>query len=315
MENKNLKDLNFSASYTSINKYVDQLYNGFVPSVVGKIRTLDYVTLVPDVKYSKVIPTVKSTFDFVAADSCSTFANGGTTSVVGVTLTSVYLKAEESLCLSEMEQYYFGQYMKRGSDQEAVPFEQAFMDEKMNQIAKKIDVIYWNGGSGVTGLIQTATASGATVQTSTASTSYAISTAITNGIISTLDGMIDALSADLLDEEDLTIFVGRDIFNRYTVSLRNLNLYWANPNEIQNGVVGIFGRSNVKLVATVGLNGVTKAILAKGSWLYFGCDLAPSDEAMKGEYNMYLDKYLIRYKFKLAPAIAFPTLAIVSVGN
>ena len=128
MENKNLKDLNFSASYTSISKYVDQLYNGFVPSVVGKIRTLDYVTLVPDVKYSKVIPTVKSTFDFVAADSCTTFANGGTTSVVGVTLTSVYLKAEESLCLSEMEQYYFGQYMKRGSDQEAVPFEQAFMD-------------------------------------------------------------------------------------------------------------------------------------------------------------------------------------------
>lgn len=315
MENKNLKDLNFSASYTSISKYVDQLYNGFVPSVVGKIRTLDYVTLVPDVKYQKVIPTVKSTFDFVAADSCSTFANGATTSVVGVTLTSVYLKAEESLCLSEMEQYYFGQYMKRGSDQEAVPFEQAFMDEKMNQIAKKIDTIYWNGGSGVTGLIATATASGATVQTSTASTSYAISTSITNGIIATLDGMIDALSADLLDEEDLTIFVGRDIFNRYTISLRNLNLYWANPNEIQNGVVGIFGRSNVKLVATVGLNGVTRAILAKGSWLYFGCDLAPAEEAMKGEYNMYLDKYLIRYKFKLAPALAFPNLAVVSVGN
>lgn len=315
MENKNLKDLNFSASYTSINKYVDQLYNGFVPSVVGKIRTLDYVTLVPDVKYSKVIPTVKSTFDFVAADSCSTFANGGTTSVVGVTLTSVYLKAEESLCLSEMEQYYFGQYMKRGSDQEQVPFEQAFMDEKMNQIAKKIDTIYWNGGSGVTGLITTATASGATVQTSTASTSYAISTAITNGIISTLDTMINALSADLLDEEDLTIFVGRDIFNRYTISLRNLNLFWADPNQIQNGVVGVFGRSNIKLVATVGLNGVTRAILAKGSWLYFGCDLAPSDEAMKGEYNMYLDKYLIRYKFKLAPALAFPELAIVSIGN
>ncbi len=65
------KDLKFSATYTSINKYVDQLYDGFIASVVGKVRTLDFITIIPDVKYSKVVPTVDTAF-------CGTPAAGTT---------------------------------------------------------------------------------------------------------------------------------------------------------------------------------------------------------------------------------------------
>ena len=305
MEKKNLQ---FSATYTSINKYVDQLYDGFVASVVGKVRTLDFINIVPDVKYSKVIPTVDTTLDFVAADTCTTFSNGATTSVTGITLTACYLKSEESFCLNEIEQYYFGQFMRRGSTQENLPFEQAFLEEKMGKIAKKLDQIFWQGNSCVTGLIAGATASGASTVTATMS----VSSAVTNGVIATFDAMIDALNSDMQSQDDLVIFCGQDTFDKYTRSIRNLNLFHFSPDEINGAAVQLFGKRNVTLVATVGLDGTNDAILTKGSWIFWGTDLAPADEALAGEYNFQLDRYLMRYKVKLATGLAFPTKAVVA---
>jgi len=295
------RDLKFSATYTSINKYVDQLYDGFIASVVGKVRTLDFITIVPDVKYSKVVPTVDTTLDFVAADTCTTFANGATTSVVGVTLTACYLKSEESFCLNEMEQYYFGQYMRRGSTQEQLPFEEAFMDEKMGKIAKKLDQIFWQGNSCVTGLIAGATAGGASLVTA----SFSVSTAANNGVIATFDAMADALNSDMLSEE-LVLFCGQDTFDKYTRSIRNLNLYHFSPDEINGASVRMFGKRNITIVATVGLDGRNQAILTKPEFILWGTDLAPADEALAGEYNFQLDRYLMRYKVKIAAGIAFP---------
>lgn len=301
------KDLKFSATYTSINKYVDQLYDGFIASVVGKVRTLDFITIVPDVKYSKVVPTVDTTLDFVAADTCTTFANGATTSVTGVTLTACYLKSEESFCLSEMEQYYFGQYMRRGSTQEQLPFEEAFMDEKMGKIAKKLDQIFWQGNSCVTGLIAGATAGGASLVTA----SFSVSTAANNGVIATFDAMADALNSDMLSEE-LVLFCGQDTFDKYTRSIRNLNLYHFSPDEINGASVRMFGKRNITIVATVGLDGTNRAILTKPEFILWGTDLAPADEALAGEYNFQLDRYLMRYKVKIAAGIAFPARAVVA---
>lgn len=301
------RDLKFSATYTSINKYVDQLYDGFIASVVGKVRTLDFITIVPDVKYSKVVPTVDTTLDFVAADTCTTFANGATTSVVGVTLTACYLKSEESFCLNEMEQYYFGQYMRRGSTQEQLPFEEAFMDEKMGKIAKKLDQIFWQGNSCVTGLIAGATAGGASLVTA----SFSVSTAANNGVIATFDAMADALNTDMLSE-DLVLFCGQDTFDKYTRSIRNLNLFHFSPDEINGAAVRMFGKRNITIVATVGLDGRNQAILTKPEFILWGTDLAPADEALAGEYNFQLDRYLMRYKVKIAAGIAFPARAVVA---
>ena len=301
------RDLKFSATYTSINKYVDQLYDGFIASVVGKVRTLDFITIIPDVKYSKVVPTVDTTLDFVAADTCTTFANGATTSVTGVTLTACYLKSEESFCLSEMEQYYFGQYMRRGSTQEQLPFEEAFMDEKMGKIAKKLDQIFWQGNSCVTGLIAGATAGGASLVTA----SFSVSTAANNGVIATFDAMADALNSDMLSEE-LVLFCGQDTFDKYTRSIRNLNLYHFSPDEINGASVRMFGKRNITIVATVGLDGTNRAILTKPEFILWGTDLAPADEALAGEYNFQLDRYLMRYKVKIAAGIAFPARAVVA---
>lgn len=312
MENGKKKYGEFTATYTSINKYTDQLYDGFVPSVVGKIRTLDHIILVPDVAYSKIIPTVATTFDLIDGAACAAFANHGTTSVTGVTLTTCFKKFEEQFCTNEMSQYYFGPYMK--NNYEDVPFEQAFIDEKIGKLAKKLDQMFWQGGDSclTTGLIATATQSGAATVTAT----FSVSTAATNGVIATIDAMIDALSSDLLSEDDLVLFVGQDTFDKYTRSIRNLNFYHFSPDEIKNGVVSVFGKRNVTLVATVGLDGTNKALLTKGSWIFWGTDINPGKDEqnlpIKAQYSEYLDAVIFRMKIKIGLAIAFPTSAVVA---
>lgn len=141
---------------------------------------------------------------------------------------------------------------------------------------------------------------------------FSISTAATNGVIATFDAMVDALGTDLLSEDDLVLFCGTDTFDKYTRSIRNLNFYHFSPDEINNGVVKLFGKRNVTLVATVGLDGTNKALLHKASWLYWGTDVDPKSASIKSEYSVYLGQNIFRMKIKLGVALAFPTSAVVA---
>lgn len=310
MEKKNFE---FSASYTSITKYVDQERDNFIPQVLGKVRTTDYVTVVYDVPYSKEIgPLVASTIDFVAGD-CSIFANTATSSISTVNVTTCLKKAGESFCLDDMKQY-FANNMPRGASQEdGLPFEDKFLGEKYAVIAKKLDTLFFLGDSCVTGVIAGATAGGATVlgTSSVGSTPWAVSTAVTNGVIFTIDTMIDSLSDDIRDADDLVLFVNRKAFDAYTRSIRNLNLFHYDPEEIRNGVVSVFGKYNLTLVATAGLNGTNKAILHRTSLLFWATDLNPIEEPINGGFERTLDKYLLVYKVKIGTGVGFPATAVV----
>jgi hypothetical protein len=106
--------------------------------------------------------------------------------------------------------------------------------------------------------------------------------------------------------------------------LSKANFFSGAEDTIKVAVVGCGGRGtgaamqalsskqNVKIVATVGLDGYGKAILHKGSWLYFATDLDPSREDVQSEYNMYLNKYLLRIRFKLGVGLAFGSNAVVA---
>lgn len=306
---KNYKKQEFAATYTNISKYIEQDGSEYMlPSVIGKNRTTEFVTVIPNVKNSLIVPMVDSTINFVDASTCSDFNDAGTTAITGVTVSVSYIKHEEAICLSEMEQYFYGKYMAQGSDQTEIPFEQFFMDEKYGKIAKKLDTIFWQGGNGVQGVLTGASASGATIL---ATQSFALSTAVNNGIILTLDNMVDALSSDYRDEDGLTIFVSIANFDKYVRSLRNLNLFHFDPSDIAAGVITMFGKSNVKIVSTVGMPD-TQVYLHKASFILWGTDLNPEDEPIKGQYDFVKDKYLVRYKVKIGSAIAFANKSVLA---
>lgn len=306
---KNTKNMEFSVTYTTMDKYVNQdASDAFIPSLVGVSRTLSNVNVVYDVKNSKIVNLLNSTVDFVDASSCSDFAVGGTTSNTGVPLTVKYLKHEDSFCLNEMEQYWFGKYMK-GSNSNELPFEQVFMDEKIGKLAKKIDTIIWQGGNGNDGLLTQAASASAVGVTGS---SFAVSTAVGNGIVYTLDRMIDGLASDDLEQEK-AIFISPANFNKYVRSLRNLNLYHFDPADIEIGMIKMFGNSNTTIISTIGMPD-NKAFLHNLEYILVGTDVNPDEEPVAGQYDFVKDKYLIRYKVKIGTALAFPTKAVLATA-
>ncbi|OJW82075.1 MAG: hypothetical protein BGO69_15875 [Bacteroidetes bacterium 46-16] len=311
MANFKYKNQEFSVTYTSINTYVDQNASGFIPSVIGKIKTLDYVTPVLDVKTSKVMPVSKHTFDFVDGDACSTIANSATSSLVGVTLTSKRLKTEETFCLQDIEKY-FPEWCKRGSDLQDLPLEGAFIAEKEKAVAKSIDKIFWLGNPLITGMIATATASGCIGLTAQG---FGVSTGWTDGILKTIDNMCASLDADVRSEEDEVIFVGTEIFDNYVLSIRNVNNYHLDPADVKNYETRVAGKPNVKLVGTSGLNGSNLAFMHKMEWTFFGTDIMPDEESIMAWFDKSLDKYCLRYRAKIAVALANPTYAAVATSR
>jgi hypothetical protein len=307
-----MEKFNFNQAYSSISRLLTQEFEGFIPSVVAKSQTAEYCTVIPDVKYSREIPLLDYTaFNFVSSLNPSTFNDTATQSISTVALTAVSIKTENSYDLSTMETYYFGKYMRRGSDQRELPFAEFFVNDLYKRAADKLDVYFWQGSSSpsITGILTTLQtgAIGLTAQ------SFTVSTTATNGIVATFDNMYNALSSEYVGQE-LVLFCGMEAVDKYLLSLRNLNFFHQNPNENLVTTVSMFGRPNVKVVGTGGLNGINKAVLVKPEFLFWGTDLTPDAENVQAEYNMYLDKFLTRYKVKLAPGIAFKSKVVIAAS-
>jgi len=295
----------FNATYGTLTKYVDQLVDGFLPSTIGKVRTLDYISIVPDVKYSKVITTLDSTINFSDASTCATFSSNSTSSMNGTTITTAFIKAEDRICLNEMEQYWLGQYMRPGSNQTTIPFEQSFMDEKMGKIAAKLDQIYWRGDAtlGITSAYAAISASGDAVKVTSQFTSSAT-------MIAAVDTFLAAIPSAVASEE-LVLFVDQAAFDLYTRAVRDANYYTFSPHEINGGAVRVFGKRNVTMVATVGATS-GRGVLCNPNFLFWGTDLAPSEEPIAAQYDFVQDALLLRYKVKIGSAAAFKSTFVIN---
>ena len=217
---------------------------------------------------------------------------------------------EESFCLDELKQYWLGKGMPRGAAQEALPFEQQFVDMKAAFLATKLDTIFWQGsvlcGATFDGLITKAIANGAVGVTGS---SWAISTAFSNGVLLTFDNMANAIDSTVIDE-DLVLFVGRDIYRKYEQSIRNVNNFWLDPKDSEGYECKLHGFPNITLKGTAGLNGYNKALLARKGTIIWGTSLNPLDEPIKGQYDMVTDKFWMRYKVHLGSGLAFPAKAV-----
>lgn len=307
-----MEKFNFGQAYSNITKVLQQEFDGFIPSVVAKSKTAENCMVIDGVAHTKEVPLLDySQFNFTSSLNPSSFADTSTQSVSAVLLTATPIKNEVGFDLNTMQQYYYGIYMKRGSDQRELPFAEFFISDFYKRVADKLDTYFWQGNTtpAITGLLTTLQtgAIGLTAQ------SFSVSTASSNGIVKTFDNMYDSLSAEYVGE-NLTLYCGMDTVDKYLTSLRNLNFFHQNPNDNLVTSVSMFGRPNVKIVGTSGLNGTNKAVLHKPEFIFWGTDQTPEEEPIGTEYNFMLDKFLMRYKVKIAPGIGFKSKAVIAAA-
>jgi hypothetical protein len=199
--------------------------------------------------------------------------------------------------------------MNPGSYNTDIPFEQLFAENKRDQIMALVEDMVWKGDTDGSGnlalcdgfvkLFEGITAS------STAYATYSISGAST-GIIDAIDNAISKLDTNVIDVDDLHIFMSYPLYRTYAKALRDANLFHYTGAENQGQDFSqIHPGTNVRVIAVRGLNSVDEFYLTPASNLYVGTDLLSDAEDFKIFYSQDNDEVRFLAKWKLGVQVAY----------
>ena len=310
----------------SLTKYTDQLSGILLKEAVLVGNTFDFISVQSGIKYADSINILNNTLT-AAAGGCGTISPTGSTTLTQRDITVCPVKVEESICVDEFEQYWVGQLAKEGSYNEFAPeaFNQLYLANKVEKVGQFVEDIFWKGSVNSTygggnlalcnGILHILEGTSAT--NSVISTTYSGAFTTANSL-TIVDDMIANLPNDVLDANDLTLFVSHANFRVLMNTLRNNNYFFGYDGVTgHTWVLENYTNTNVRVVATRGLNGRNEAVLTPASNLFFGTD--SFGEARNGDgfqfwYDIRDNITYFRAKLKVGAQVAFPQYVVIKAS-
>lgn len=299
---------------SGLSVYTDENKLDLIKKSILEGRTLNYVTIQPDIKTSATINIIDSTL-VGQAGACG-FASSGSTTLTQRTLSVSPIKVNESICVDTLESYYTQKMMNAGSYNENIPFEQIFAEDKADKIADMIETILWKGDTAGSGNVALADGllkviDGVAAVNGNVDGVTALTGITSANIVDIVDGLVSSIPADIIDADDLIIFMGYDKYRAYSKALRDANLFHYNGAENQGeNFSQMVPGTNVKVVAVKGLNGTDRMIVSRVANLYVGVDMLSDSEDFNIFYSQDNDEVRFISKFKLGVNVAFPDLVV-----
>lgn len=307
----------------SLTKYTDQLSGILLKEAVLVGNTFDFISVQTGIKYADSINILTNTLT-AAAGGCGTISPTGSTTLSQRDITVCPVKVEESICVDEFEQYWIGQLAKEGSYNEFAPeaFNQLYLANKVEKVGQFVEDIFWKGSVSSTygggnlalcnGILHILEGTSATNSVISTTYSGALTTANALDIV---DDMIRLLPNDVLDANDLTLFMSHANFRVLMNALRNNNYFFGYDGVTgHTWVLENYTNTNVRIVATRGLNGRNEMVLTPASNLFFGTD--SFGEARNGDgfqfwYDLRDNITYFRAKLKVGAQVAFPSYIVI----
>lgn len=266
------------------------------------------------VKSAETINIMDTDAIFQAGGSCGFTASGSTT-FTQRTVTVGKIKVNESLCPKDLEAKYLQKALPTGSMYDSIPFEQEFADKKAKTIASQLETSLWQGDTasgnvnlnkfdGLVKLIGAATGVVA-ANVSTYVSGAPLSAITAANVISIFDGVYQAIPAQVVAADDMTIFCGQDVFRTYTVALKNANQFHYSI-DVKADSEFVLPGTPIKVIALQGLNGTNKVYAMRLSNLFLGTDLLNEEEKFEIFYAKEADQVRFVSEFKMGVNVAFP---------
>ena len=266
------------------------------------------------VKSAETINIMDTDAIFQAGGSCGFTASGSTT-FTQRTVTVGKIKVNESLCPKDLEAKYLQKALPTGSMYDSIPFEQEFADKKAKTIAAQLETALWQGDTtsgntnlskfdGLVKLIGAATGVVA-ANVSTYISGAPLSTITATNVINIFDGVYQAIPAQVVAADDMTIFCGQDVFRTYTVALKNANQFHYSI-DVKADSEFVLPGTPIKVIALQGLNGTNKVYAMRLSNLFLGTDLLNEEEKFEIFYAKEADQVRFVSEFKMGVNVAFP---------
>lgn len=300
------KNFKFSFDLNSLGNYVDQLNTEIILKSITGARTMEYVEMQPGIKYAEALNYLASDVKFQSG-SCG-WTPSGTTAMTQKEIQVCNLKIQEALCPDELEKKWAGMFMRAGHPTE-LPFEQVFVDEKIREINKQLELLVWRGD--VTGGTENLAVCRGFEDRIKYDTSVvrpiAVSATTWNSaanILASVDAIVAAIPSEILAEDDLVMFVDYATFRNYRQALINANRpSVVTSTEATNYEMFIPG-FNVRMVATAGIS-AGKYALSKASNFVVGTDLMNEQEQVEFFYSRDNREIRFHANFKIGTQYKF----------
>lgn len=293
--------------------------SGFVQAnekqLIGKAviggKTASMLNLQTGVRGSAYLNILDSTAT-LQAGACGWNA-AGTDTYTRRQITTGQVKVNKSFCDKDLVGTFQQYEVRVAVGQKTLPFEEELIAQNVKSINKQMEEIIWQGDTTLTGSTHLKLADGfikiitaeATVVDATVS-----GKTLTGNTKDAIDAMVAAMPNEIMDREDLVIFVGIDVYRKAIKAWQDANLYHYNPAELNGSFETVIPGTTIKLVGVHGLTGKNKAYGSFAENMYLGTDMQGDQEKFMFWYSEDNSEFRMKVEFNLGVQIALPNMVV-----
>jgi hypothetical protein len=208
--------------------------------------------------------------------SCGFSPTGATVQNL-VTVDLCNKKVNQQLCPYDLYDTYLSQSLTNSNFQETVPFEEVILTDISNRIANQVEKQLWNNTVASGGTYGSACFNGvgALITSGNGATQIAYSAATSSNGLDVFTQIYQNIPANVLHLDDLVIYTSYSNYRGLVASMRNssfVNLFTFDSAGAAQGEEWslMLPGTNVKVVPTVGLDGVSAYYAGPASYYMVG---------------------------------------------
>jgi hypothetical protein len=302
----------------ALTTYNDEISSGLVKEILIKANTIngDIVSKMFGLHgVSLKLNYVKT--NMTGSNALCGFNPSGSTTLAQSTMNLCPISFMDNICIDTLQQYWYSWELENKYYTESLgTYEETFLANKTEYIAKELDRIAWQGnkatGTGnlalCDGFLAVAAANSASTVNVTRS-AFTITTAV-----AIVDAILANIPAQIIDAEDLELFLSPSDFQIYLTALRQANLFRYDTDSTGVSKINHPGSIALTVVKTNGLAGTPSGTFI--ATVKENIVLGISDESdldFKTWYSMDNDEIRMKAKIKIGTAFYFPELVVRSI--
>ena len=293
---------------SALDAFNNEIAGELLPKIVYGGSTMEYVTIKEGVKHQEPINLMEVDLQLQYGTCVSTPSGSLTMSQRNITVCP--RTSFDGICLKDMDKYYLGiADLEPGSYNETFKTAEVYSNLLVNQFQKSNDSFLWAGDAsctdGGTGLLTILSSGSAAAQALDAGNLAGSTTAS----LANLETMLEALSSDVADREDLTFFMSIAKFRELISDVRTQNNFYFDPVSVENrgGLLEMAMpfQPNVKIVGTRGIT-TSRIVLGPAKQIVAGTDLMSDFSEFQLWYDINTDQLRHRIATKLGVQVAYP---------
>ena len=287
--------------------YVQANEKELIGASVLKGKTASVIGLQTGVKGSSQLNILNCT-PVLQNGGCGWSASG-TTALTKRIIKSGLIKVNDSFCEKDLIGTFAEMELKIAAGTQTLPFEQAFVEQIVKGVQKQNELTIWRGDvTGATynrfdGFIKILEAEATVVDATIVGKTLAANT------IDAVNAIVAKIPDEILDRDDLVIFVSNGVFRNYVAAMQAVNSYNYFPVLDGKTMELIIPGTSIKLIGVGGLD-ATHAYASYAPNFRLGTDMEGDSEKFEFWYSQDNREYRIAMDYNLGVQVAFPNMVV-----